>query len=114
MNRSTNFLRIISWLQQTYRETGRVRERHRSGCPLAKSHTDDCFVVNSALWNRMMNATQLQAHLREVRGTPLSRQTIRNCLHLRGLHRRHRFAWAREHFCWTRDQWASVLFSDES
>lgn len=44
-------------------KTGRVRERHKSGCPLATSHTDDCFIVNSALWNQMMNATQLQAHL---------------------------------------------------
>ncbi|KAJ8370082.1 hypothetical protein SKAU_G00101100 [Synaphobranchus kaupii] len=119
---------VISRLQQRYRETGRVTERHRSGRPLATSHTDDRFIVNSALRNRMMNATQLQAHLREVRGTQVSRQTIRNRLHQRGLrarrparvpdhttrHRRHRLAWAREHLRWTRDQWASVLFSDES
>ncbi|KAJ8371333.1 hypothetical protein SKAU_G00113610 [Synaphobranchus kaupii] len=56
----------ISRLQQRYRETGRVTERHRSGRPLATSHTDDRFIVNSALRNRMMNATQLQAHLRET------------------------------------------------
>uniref|UniRef100_A0A667WGJ7 Tc1-like transposase DDE domain-containing protein n=1 Tax=Myripristis murdjan TaxID=586833 RepID=A0A667WGJ7_9TELE len=115
---------VISRLQQRYRETGRVTERHRSGHPLATSHTDDRFIVNSALRNRMMNATQLQAHLREVR---VSRQTIRNRLHQHGLrarrparvpdhttrHRCHRLAWAREHLHWTRDQWASVLFSDE-
>uniref|UniRef100_A0A667WHT7 Transposase Tc1-like domain-containing protein n=1 Tax=Myripristis murdjan TaxID=586833 RepID=A0A667WHT7_9TELE len=107
-------------LQQRYRETGRVTERHRSGHPLATSHTDDRFIVNSALWNRMMNATQLQARLREVRGTQVSCQTIRNRLHQHGLrarrparvpdhttrHRCHRLAWAREHLRWTRDQWA--------
>ncbi|KAJ8352617.1 hypothetical protein SKAU_G00240930 [Synaphobranchus kaupii] len=59
---------VISRLQQRYRETGRVTERHRSGRPLATSHTDDRFIVNSALRNRMMNATQLQAHLRENDG----------------------------------------------
>uniref|UniRef100_A0A671LN17 Transposase Tc1-like domain-containing protein n=1 Tax=Sinocyclocheilus anshuiensis TaxID=1608454 RepID=A0A671LN17_9TELE len=92
--------------------------RHRSGCPLATSHADDRFIVNSALRNRKIN----------VRGTRVSRQTIRNCLPQHCLrarrparvpdhttrHRRHRLAWAREHLRWTRNQWASVLFSDDS
>uniref|UniRef100_A0A3B1IY54 Transposase Tc1-like domain-containing protein n=1 Tax=Astyanax mexicanus TaxID=7994 RepID=A0A3B1IY54_ASTMX len=89
---------VISRLQQRYRETGRVTERRRSGRPLATSQADDRYIVNNALRNRMMDATQLQAHLREVRGTQVH----------------HRLAWAREHLRWTRDQWASVLFSDES
>ena len=71
---------VISRLQQRYRETGRVTERHRSGRPLTTSHTDDRFIVN-----RMMNATQLQAHLREVRGTQVSCQIIQNRLHQSGL-----------------------------
>uniref|UniRef100_A0A673K984 Transposase Tc1-like domain-containing protein n=1 Tax=Sinocyclocheilus rhinocerous TaxID=307959 RepID=A0A673K984_9TELE len=100
---------VISRLQQRHRETGRVTERHRSVRPLATSHADDDrFIVNSALWNRMMN----------VRGTRASRQTIQNRLHQHGLrarrparvpdhttrHRRHRLAWAREHLHWTRNQ----------
>uniref|UniRef100_A0A667ZG46 Transposase Tc1-like domain-containing protein n=1 Tax=Myripristis murdjan TaxID=586833 RepID=A0A667ZG46_9TELE len=119
---------VISRLQKRYRETGRLTERHRSGRPLATSHTDDRFIVNNALRNRMMNATQIQACLREVRGTQVSHQTIRNHLHQHGLrarrparvpdhatrHRCHCLAWARQHLRWTRDQWASVLFSDES
>uniref|UniRef100_A0A3Q1FV87 Transposase Tc1-like domain-containing protein n=1 Tax=Acanthochromis polyacanthus TaxID=80966 RepID=A0A3Q1FV87_9TELE len=109
---------VINRLQQRYRETGRVTERCRSGRPLATSRADDRYIVNTALRNRMMNATQLQACLREVRGTQVSHQTIRNCLHQRGLHarrparvpdhttrhRHHRLAWAREHLRWTRDQ----------
>uniref|UniRef100_A0A3B1K316 Transposase Tc1-like domain-containing protein n=1 Tax=Astyanax mexicanus TaxID=7994 RepID=A0A3B1K316_ASTMX len=107
---------VISRLQQRYRETGRVTERRRSGLPLATSKADDRYIVNNALRNRMMNATQLQARLREVRGTQVSRQTIRNRLHQHGLrarrparvlshttrHRHHRLAWAREHLRWTR------------
>uniref|UniRef100_A0A3Q3MSS0 HTH cro/C1-type domain-containing protein n=1 Tax=Mastacembelus armatus TaxID=205130 RepID=A0A3Q3MSS0_9TELE len=54
---------VISRLRQRYRETGRVTERHRSGRPLATSCADHRLIVNSALRNRMMNATQLQAHL---------------------------------------------------
>ncbi len=110
------------------RETGRVTERHWGGHPLDTSNADDRFVVNSALWNRMMNAAQLQACLKEVRCTRVSHQTIRNSLHQHGLrarqsamvpdhftrHKRHRLAWAREHLHWTRNQWASILFSDES
>ena len=102
---------VISRLQQRHRETGRVTERHRSGRPLATSHADDGYIVNNALRNQMMNATQLQARSREVRGTQVSRQTIGNRLHQRGLrarrparvpdhttrHRCHRLAWAREH-----------------
>ena len=69
---------VISRLQQRHRETGRVTERHRSGRPLATSHADDGYIVNNALRNQMMNATQLQARSREVRGTQVSRQTIGN------------------------------------
>uniref|UniRef100_A0A667X1A1 Tc1-like transposase DDE domain-containing protein n=1 Tax=Myripristis murdjan TaxID=586833 RepID=A0A667X1A1_9TELE len=107
---------VISRLQQRYRETGRVTERHRSGRPLATSHTDDRFIVNNALRNRMMNGTQLQVRLRKVRGTQhglRARRPARVPDHTTR-HRCHRLAWAREHLRWTRDQWASVLFSDES
>uniref|UniRef100_A0A3Q2YAR5 Transposase Tc1-like domain-containing protein n=1 Tax=Hippocampus comes TaxID=109280 RepID=A0A3Q2YAR5_HIPCM len=100
------FRSVISRLQQC-----------TSRRPLATSNKDDHYIVNNAPRNWMMNATQLKAHLREVRGTQVSRQTIRNRLHQvpdhTTRHRHHRLAWAREHFRWTRDQWASVLFSDE-
>uniref|UniRef100_A0A3Q3DFA6 Transposase Tc1-like domain-containing protein n=1 Tax=Hippocampus comes TaxID=109280 RepID=A0A3Q3DFA6_HIPCM len=93
----------------------------RGGSPLATSFADDRYIVNNALRNRTMNATQLQACLREVRAMPVSQQTIQNHLHQRGLrarrparvpghptgHRSHRLAWTRKHLRW--DQWASVL-----
>lgn len=57
---------VTSRLQDIYRETGRVRERHRSGHPLTTPHLHDRSIVNSAPQNRMMNATRIQAHLREA------------------------------------------------
>ncbi|KAK7883877.1 hypothetical protein WMY93_027000 [Mugilogobius chulae] len=56
--------RVISRLQQRYRETGRATERRRSGRSLATSCADDRYIVKTALRNRMMNAIQLQARLR--------------------------------------------------
>lgn len=50
---------VATVIQRDWKVTG----RYRNGQPLATSHTDDFFIVNSALWNRMMNATQLQAYL---------------------------------------------------
>ncbi|GFV17965.1 transposable element Tcb2 transposase [Trichonephila clavipes] len=36
------------------------------------------------------------------------------CVPLNGRQRRNRLCWAREHVSWTQQQWASVLFTDES
>ncbi|GFV88982.1 HTH_Tnp_Tc3_2 domain-containing protein [Trichonephila clavipes] len=36
------------------------------------------------------------------------------CVPLNGRQRRNRLCWAREHVSWTKQQWASVLFTDES
>ncbi|GFU19991.1 transposable element Tcb2 transposase [Trichonephila clavipes] len=75
-----------------------------------------------------MNATLLQQHLCSATGTTVSTQTVRNRLHGVGLyarrpmvcvrltsrHRRDRREWATEHVNWRRNEWSSVLFSDES
>ena len=61
-------------------------------------------------------------------GVRISTQTIRNRLHDAGLRSRRpairvpltryhvqmRFAWARDHATWTQNDWAPVLFTDES
>uniref|UniRef100_A0A3Q2YB55 Transposase Tc1-like domain-containing protein n=1 Tax=Hippocampus comes TaxID=109280 RepID=A0A3Q2YB55_HIPCM len=98
---------VISRLQERYKETGRVTESCRSGHPLSTFHADDRYIVYKALRNRMMN----------VRGTQVSRQTIRNRFHQLPDHTTghwcHCLAWAREHLRWMKDQWVSVLFFDE-
>ncbi|GFW76511.1 transposable element Tcb2 transposase [Trichonephila clavipes] len=69
----------------------------------------------------------LQTHF-QASGRRISATTVRNRLHNAGLYarrpvvcvplngrqRRNRLCWAREHVSWTQQQWASVLFTDES
>ncbi|GFV89282.1 transposable element Tcb2 transposase [Trichonephila clavipes] len=64
----------------------------------------------------------------QASGRRISASTVRNRLHNAGLYarrpvvcvplngrqRRSRLCWAREHVSWTQQQWASVLFTDES
>ncbi|GFX10172.1 HTH_Tnp_Tc3_2 domain-containing protein [Trichonephila clavipes] len=71
---------------------------------------------------------QLVADHFQASGRRISATTVRNRLHNAGLYarrpvvcvplngrqRRNRLCWAREHVSWTQQQWASVLFTDES
>ncbi|GFW41936.1 transposable element Tcb2 transposase [Trichonephila clavipes] len=80
------------------------------------------------VYERNMNATLLQQHLRSATGTTVSTQSVRNRLHGVGLyarrpmvcvrltsrHRRDHREWATEHVNWRRNKWSNVLFSDES
>uniref|UniRef100_A0A3B3SK33 Transposase Tc1-like domain-containing protein n=1 Tax=Paramormyrops kingsleyae TaxID=1676925 RepID=A0A3B3SK33_9TELE len=103
---------VISRLASRHRTTDRVQDRPRSG-----------YLRTYALRHRHATATQLQACLRDARGTRVSRQTIRNRLHRFGLnarrplqvtrltprHRRERLQWAQDHVTWTMQQWSTVL-----
>ncbi|MEW8333310.1 MAG: transposase [Candidatus Thiodiazotropha sp.] len=77
--------------------------------------------------SRSVSAEQLRERLSRT-GTRVSVQTVRNRLHSAGLrarrpyvgvplsqrHRQARLAWTRQHRRWTNQQWATVLFTDES
>uniref|UniRef100_A0A671UD83 Transposase Tc1-like domain-containing protein n=1 Tax=Sparus aurata TaxID=8175 RepID=A0A671UD83_SPAAU len=116
---------VISRLASRHRTTGRVCDRPRSGAPQVTDRNDDQYLRTYALRHRYATATQLQAQLRDVRGTRVSRQTIRNRLHRFGLnarrplqvtpltprHRRERLHWAQDHVTWTMQQWSTVLHS---
>uniref|UniRef100_A0A671VCX3 Transposase Tc1-like domain-containing protein n=1 Tax=Sparus aurata TaxID=8175 RepID=A0A671VCX3_SPAAU len=118
---------VISRLASRHRTTGRLADRPRSGAPRVTDRNDDQYLRTYALRHRYATATQLQAQLRDVRGTRVSRQTIRNRLHRFGLnarrplqvtpltprHRRERLQWAQDHVTWTMQQWSTVLFTDE-
>uniref|UniRef100_A0A3P8RWC5 Transposase Tc1-like domain-containing protein n=1 Tax=Amphiprion percula TaxID=161767 RepID=A0A3P8RWC5_AMPPE len=108
---------VISRLAARHRTTGSVGDRPRSGAPRVMDRNDDLWTY--ALRHCYATATQLQACLPEVRGTRVSRQTIRNRLHRFGLnarrplqvtpltprHRRDRLQWAQDHVTWTMQQW---------
>uniref|UniRef100_A0A3P8TVV3 Transposase Tc1-like domain-containing protein n=1 Tax=Amphiprion percula TaxID=161767 RepID=A0A3P8TVV3_AMPPE len=118
---------VISRFAARHKTTGSVWDRPRSGAPRVMDRNDDQYLRTYALTHRYATATQLQACLREVRGTRVSRQTIRNRLHCFGLnarqplqvtpltprHRRDHLQWAQEHVTWTMQQWSTVLFTGE-
>ncbi|GBM05996.1 hypothetical protein AVEN_109221-1 [Araneus ventricosus] len=60
---------------------------------------------------RRISATTVQIRLHNA-GLYARRPVV--CVSLNGRQRRVRLCWAREHVSWTRQQWASVLFTDES
>ncbi|UYV83818.1 hypothetical protein LAZ67_X000291 [Cordylochernes scorpioides] len=86
------------------------------------------YLVVTAKRHREMTAIQLSNELSSATGTRISRQTVYRRLHEGALyarrpmvcipltfaHRRARLNWCLEHHAWTHDQWANVLFSDES
>ena len=79
---------VISRLVHRFIDTGSVGERPRSGAPRGTTRNDDQYLRTYALRNRDLTALVLQSRLREVRGTRMSRQTIRNRLHHFGLRAR--------------------------
>ena len=119
---------VIWRLSNRYQQTGNVRERARSGRPRILTPQQDRFVVLAARRERTATANNIRAQLRTAANVNVSEQTIRNRLRAANLqsrraavripltraHRTNRLAWARIHVNWTRQQWARVIFSDES
>uniref|UniRef100_A0A3Q1CLE5 Transposase Tc1-like domain-containing protein n=1 Tax=Amphiprion ocellaris TaxID=80972 RepID=A0A3Q1CLE5_AMPOC len=114
VNHSQFIIQAAMNTRPRHRTTGSVCDRPRSGAPRVMECNDDRYLRTYALRHRYATATQLQACLREVRGTRVSRQTIRNRLHRFGLNSRrplqvtpltprHRcdlLQWAQEHVTW--------------
>ena len=118
---------VISRLRTRLAQTNSTLDRRRSGRPRSTSQTQDRFLRTSALRSRSVSAEQLRERLSRT-GTRVSVQTVRNQLHSAGLralrpyigvplsqrHRQARLARTRQHRRWTNQQWATVLFTDES
>ena len=129
---TANFMNIsqsvVSRLWARYQRHGAVADMQRSGRPRSTSHRDDRLVVNQALRNRSLTSTELQQYLRRVPVVTVSRQTIRNRVHVGGLsarrpqvvlpfkarHCRARLTWCTQLRRWNINQWSHVMFSDES
>ena len=103
---------VVSRMWNRFITTGNVRHLHEVQ---ARRHRFD-------------NATTLRRGFQNATGVRISTQTIRNRLHDAGprsrrpairvpltrYHVQMRLAWARDHVTWTQNDWAPVLFTDES
>ena len=120
---------MISRLRTQLAQTNSTLDRRQKGRQRSTSQAQDRFLHTSALRSRSVSAEQLRERLSRT-GTRVSVQTVRNRLHSAGLrarrhyvgvqlslsqrHRQARLAWTRQHRRWTNQQWATVLFTDES
>ena len=101
---------------------------HAGGRERSTNEVQDRFLVVQARRHRFDNAATLRRDFQNATGVRISTQTIRNRLHDAGLRSRRpairvpltryhvqmRLAWARDHVTWTQNDWAPVLFTDES
>ena len=114
----------INRLRQRFQQTGGVADRRRSGRSRVTNPRKDRFITLTHLRRRFQTATSSarqydiskQTVLRRLRQ---ARQPIRprrpyvgRVLTARRLAAR--LQWAQRHFRWGRQEWARVLFSDES
>lgn len=118
---------VISRLYARYREEGDVRERHR-GRDRITTPVQDRFLQLNARRRPTVTAPELQIMLQQVHNAEVSADTVRRRLHENNLRSRRplrvqplswgnrglRLLWAQEHSLWQNENWARVLFSDES
>ncbi|GFX15270.1 transposable element Tcb2 transposase [Trichonephila clavipes] len=119
---------VVQRLWDQYQSEDSVSRRPVPGRPRATTLSEDRFLALSARRRRTTTVPQLVADHFQASGRRISATTVRNRLHnadlyarrpvvcvpLNGRQRRNRLCWAREHVSWTQQQWASVLFTDES
>ncbi|GBM00746.1 hypothetical protein AVEN_150913-1 [Araneus ventricosus] len=119
---------VVCNLWKQFQDTGSIERKPGQGHPRATTATEDRYLSIIARLNRGATASQLSRDLYAATGTRVSRVTVSKRLHETGLfarrpavcvpltsaNRRVRLAWCREHRDWSMDQWAIVLFTDES
>ncbi|GFT58313.1 transposable element Tcb2 transposase [Trichonephila clavipes] len=119
---------VVQRLWDQYQSEDSVSRRPVPGRPRATTPAEDRFLALSARRRRTTTVPQLVADHFQASRRRISATTVRNRLHNAGLYarrpvvcvplngrqRRNRLCWVREHVSWTQQQWASVLFTDES
>ncbi|GFY22580.1 transposable element Tcb1 transposase [Trichonephila clavipes] len=100
----------------------------RGGRVRSTTPAEDRYIVLSAKRNRRTTAQQVTNQFLAASGKQISRKTVARrlrggglyarrpvvCVPLTRQHRTARLQWCREHHNWTEQDWACVLFSDES
>ncbi|GFU47523.1 transposable element Tcb1 transposase [Trichonephila clavipes] len=119
---------VVSRLWKSFKTTGMCSRRHEGGRVKSTTPAEDRYIVLSAKGNRRTAAQQVGNQFLAASGKQISRKTVARRLRGRGLyasrpvvcvpltrqHRTARLQWCREHHNWTEQDWACVLFSDES
>ncbi|GFW02970.1 transposable element Tcb2 transposase [Trichonephila clavipes] len=98
---------VVSRLWKSFKTTGMCSRRHGGGRVRSTTPAEDRYLVLSAKRNRRTTAQRL-------RGGGLYARRPVVCVPLTRQHRTARLQWCREHHNWTEQDWACVLFSDES
>ena len=118
---------VVSRMWNGFIMTGNVRHLHVGRRERSTNEVQDRFLVVQARRHRFDIAT-LRRDFENATGVPISTRTIRNWLHDVGLRSRRpairvpltryhvqmHLAWAWDHVTWTQNDWAPVLFTDES
>ncbi|GFV53887.1 transposable element Tcb2 transposase [Trichonephila clavipes] len=119
---------VVSRLWKSFKTTVMCSRRHGGGRVRSTTPAKDRYIVLSAKRNRRITAQQVVNQFLATSGKQISRKTVARRLRGGGLYarrpvvcvpltRQHRTAslqWCREHQNWTEQDWACVLFSDES
>ena len=117
----------ITRLYQSYRTTGSVKDRPRSGQPRVTTRRQDVFIRQRHLRDRFTTSVTTAQSVVGRHGRPIHPRTVRRRLKENGIlcrlpiigriqterHRVNRLQWARNHLT-NRRNWRDVVFSDES
>ncbi|GFW37275.1 transposable element Tcb1 transposase [Trichonephila clavipes] len=120
--------RIKGQLGQKTLDVFHKAETARGGRVRSTTPAEDRYIVLSAKRNRRTTAQQVANQFLAASGKQISRKTVARrlrggglyarrpvvCVPLTRQHRTARLQWCREHHNWTEQDWACVLFSDES
>ena len=113
---------------KNYLESGDVANKKRSGRPKKFSENEQNYVVRLARKNPRFSVLDISRSINEAKDVSMSKMTISRILRknnlksytalrkplLTPLDRIKRRRWCRERLHWTDNDWAKVIFSDES
>ncbi|GFV79964.1 transposable element Tcb1 transposase [Trichonephila clavipes] len=119
---------VVSRLWKSFKTTGMCSRRHGGDRVRSTTPAEDRYIVLSAKGNRRTTAQQVANQFLAASGNQISRKTVARrlrggglyarrpvvCVPLTRQHRTARLQWCCEHHNWTEQDWACVLFSDES
>jgi len=119
---------VVHRLWNQFQTEGTISRRPGQGRPRVTTPSDDRYLALLATRSNTTMVPQLASDHFAATGSRISSTTVRRRLHLKDLyarkpvicvpltqrHKEARLRWDREHVTWTREQWGTVLFTDES